>query len=167
MINHTVWRTSCEPPTDEFEKLIAWAPPVGPTERGLWIRFARYIPGQGWAMRGEYTGIIPDSDVSWWMDIPPVPERENMIQKVPVRVKYKDDDGRYRSAIGYDAIELSRVVYLENMGTWQDKPVTCIRFGDGSIVDVLLTIQEIIDRSSAKTCLMYVRKVLSTNSAKE
>ena len=66
-----------------------------------------------------------------------------MITKVPILKQYKGGDGRYRPGVGNGAIDTSRIVYLEHVGTWQDKPITCVHFDDGSEVDVLLIIDEI------------------------
>ena len=74
-----------------------------------------------------------------------------MIKKVPILKQYKGGDGRYRPDIGRGAIDTNRMVYLEGVGTWQDKPITCVHFDDGSEVDVLLTIDEIADLSNQAT----------------
>lgn len=68
-----------------------------------------------------------------------------MMKKVPILKQYKGGDGRYRPGIGYGAIKLDRIVYLESTGTWQDKSITCVHFDDGSMVDVLLSIDEIAE----------------------
>lgn len=82
MINHadyypeTGWHSGRNPPADELEKVVAWTPLIGTRARGLWMRFARYIHGHGWMMREEYAVIIPNSDITWWMHIPPVPGQD-------------------------------------------------------------------------------------------
>lgn len=63
-------------PPDEFEKLVVWVPRISPTKRGQHIMLARFIHNHGWVMRGDGTLITADSDIAWWMDIPPVPEQE-------------------------------------------------------------------------------------------
>lgn len=68
-----------------------------------------------------------------------------MIKKVPILKQYKGGDGRYRLGMGNGAIDTSRITYLESTGTWQDKSITCVRLDDGSMVDVLLTIDEIAE----------------------
>ena len=67
-----------------------------------------------------------------------------MIKKVPILKEYRGGDGRYRPGLAFGAIEVDRIVYLEDAGTWQDKSITCTHFDDGSMVDVLLSIDKIM-----------------------
>jgi len=71
-VHDLVWHPSIEPPQDEFEKVIVWTPLIGPARRGVFLWLARYIHGHGWLRRGE-TWSTPDDDITYWMDIPPVP----------------------------------------------------------------------------------------------
>lgn len=68
-----------------------------------------------------------------------------MIKKVPLLKQWKGGDGRYRPGLANGAIDVDRIVYLESVDTWQGESVTCVHFDDGTMLDVVLTIQELID----------------------
>ena len=70
-----------------------------------------------------------------------------MIKKVPLLTQHKGGDGRYRPGYSYGALDLARVTYMEATGTWQDKPITCVHLDNGDIVEVLLSLDEVIDLS--------------------
>lgn len=67
-----MWKSVENPPADEYEKVVVWQPPTGLDKFGMWFMFARHIHNVGWVRRG---GEVLDY-VTWWMDIPPVPEKE-------------------------------------------------------------------------------------------
>lgn len=71
-----------------------------------------------------------------------------MLKKVPLLTEFKGGDGRYRPDMGFGAIEVDRIVWVASNGTWQDKSITCVRFDNGSQVDVLLSIGEIMKLQS-------------------
>jgi hypothetical protein len=68
-----------------------------------------------------------------------------VIKKVPLLKQWKGGDGRYRPGLANGAIDVDRIVYLESVETWQDKSVTCVHFDDGTMLDVVLSIKEIMD----------------------
>ena len=74
MNRQRAWNTAQKLPDDEREKLIVWAAPEGLSGHRQQTRFARHIPGKGWALRKSIT--IPISAVLWWMDVPPIPRQE-------------------------------------------------------------------------------------------
>lgn len=67
-----------------------------------------------------------------------------MMKRVPLLKQYGGGDGRKRPGMAFGAIELDRITYMESVGTWQDKSITCVHLDDGSIVDVLLPIDEVM-----------------------
>ena len=67
-----------------------------------------------------------------------------MLKKVPILKQYKGGDGRYRPGYGWGAIDVSRIVYMEKIDSWQDKSVTSVHLDNGDAWDVLLSIEEII-----------------------
>ena len=70
-----------------------------------------------------------------------------MIKKVPILKQYRGGDGRYRPDRGHGAIDVSRITHLEGLEGWQEYPVTAVHLDDGSRIDVLLSISDIISLS--------------------
>lgn len=57
----------------------------------------------------------------------------------------QEGDGWRKPAVGRGCIDVDRIVYLEDQGYSQGMPLTCVHLDDGSLVDVLASVQEIMD----------------------
>lgn len=67
------------------------------------------------------------------------------LKRVKLLQDVKGGDGRLRPAVGRGCIDVDRIVYLEDQGYSQGMPLTCVHLDDGSLVDVLASVQEIMD----------------------
>lgn len=68
-----------------------------------------------------------------------------MIKKVRLVKQYKGPDGRYRPGTVWGALDTNRVTYLENTGTHQGDPVTTVHLDDSTMLDVVMSMDDVID----------------------
>ena len=67
-----------------------------------------------------------------------------MLRNVQIRTEWKGGDGRWRPDIGFAAINPDHIAWAEAKSSWQDMPVTQVHFKDGSELEVLLTLDQVI-----------------------
>ncbi len=67
-----------------------------------------------------------------------------MLRKVEVKTEYKGGDGRWRPDVGFAAINPDHIAWAQAQESWQDKSVTHVHFKDGTGLDVLLSIDQVI-----------------------
>ena len=69
-----------------------------------------------------------------------------MLKKINILKEYRGGDGRYRPGPCLGAIETDWILWLEHADrSYDNKSVTTVHFDNGSTVDVIITIKELME----------------------